>query len=121
MYQLKRISKVPNSPMRIQIRKSDGVDAGLTAGGSWFFMPAGEDGDTHDVGEHAARVVMGDASLAVHFECTPALDPVPVAADEPAKDQAGQGDTDEAGQQETAGDGQTKRRATKVPKAGGSS
>lgn len=70
MYQITRISKVPASPMVICI--ADGklaVDGtvGLAAGGQ-FVM---ETGDTATVSQHQANAIMGDASLAPHFSCTP--------------------------------------------------
>lgn len=73
MYHLKRISKTPSSPMRILVDQADGDDAGLCGGGSFYFGPAGQDGDEHGMSEHAARVIMSDPGLAEHFTCTPAL------------------------------------------------
>lgn len=75
MYQIKRISKVPATPFRVAVDNVDlgDGDGGFLAGGLFYFAPAGEDGDTHQVSEHAAKVIMGDHGLAPHFECTPAL------------------------------------------------
>lgn len=89
MFLLQRISKTPNSPLKVAVdqKAADDPDAGLGVGGIYYFSPAGEDGDTHQVSEHAARAIMGDPGLQVHFTCTPALDrPEPAAADlvEPA-------------------------------------
>lgn len=70
-YRLQRITTVPNSPMRILVSQPDGKDAGLNLGGSFYFMPAGQDGDTYDVSDHAAAVIMGDPGLAPHFRCLP--------------------------------------------------
>lgn len=84
MYTMKRISTTPDSPIRILVQadQQDG-DAGLNMGGSFFFMPAGQDGDQAAVSEATARGIMADPSLAVHFEVNPALP----GAEEP---QAGQ-------------------------------
>lgn len=73
--QLKRITKEPNTPFRISVdRKEDGdADGGFLAGGSFLFFPAGQEGDTHQCSEYAARVIMGDPGLAEHFECQPPL------------------------------------------------
>lgn len=75
MYQLKRISTKPGSPMRILVDAPEGDDAGFGQGGTFYFMPAGQDGDTHQVNEAAAAAIMGDSELAGHFECTPAWKP----------------------------------------------
>lgn len=64
--------------IRINQPQDDG-DAGLSQGGSFYFMPAGQDGDTHAVSEFAARIIMGDPGLSKHFECTPPVAP-PVAS-----------------------------------------
>lgn len=82
MYTLKRITDVPNSPLRILVDApaADSPDAGFTVGGTFYFEPAGQEGDTATVGEHAARAIMGDAGLSPHFECTP-----PWAPEKPAK------------------------------------
>lgn len=78
MYQLKRVSTSPATPFRIAIAQAqeDG-DAGLTAGGSFEFYPAGSDEgpQAHQVSEHAARAIMEDPGIAQHFECTPPLAP----------------------------------------------
>lgn len=84
MYQLKRISKTPATAMRIAVDQAQGDgDAGFQQGGVFYFEPAGQDGDTHQVSEAAARAVMGDAGLAGQFTCLPAL---PVADAAPAVD-----------------------------------
>jgi len=73
--QLKRVTKEPNTPFRISVdRKEDGdADGGFQAGGSFMFYPAGQEGDTHQCSEYAARVIMADPGLAEHFECQPPL------------------------------------------------
>jgi hypothetical protein len=73
MYTLRRITTVPNSPLRILVDEPapDSPDAGFTAGGSFLFEPAGQDGDTAGVSDHTAAVIMGDTSLAAHFDCSP--------------------------------------------------
>lgn len=83
MYQLKRITKTPNSPLRILIDQPADGDGGFGQGGDFYFEPAGQDGDTHSVAEHGARAIMEDASLAPHFTCSPDL-PKRVAAPEQA-------------------------------------
>lgn len=74
MFTMKRISKTPDSPIRILVQEDqqDG-DAGLTMGGSFMFFPAGQEGDQAAVSEVTARGIMADPSLAPHFEVTPAL------------------------------------------------
>jgi hypothetical protein len=65
---------VPDSPIRILASQDQGDgDAGLTMGGSFYFEPAGQEGDTAQVSERVARDIMGDPGLACHFECEPAL------------------------------------------------
>lgn len=83
MYTIKRVSKMPGSAMRIQIAQPDdySTDAGLAAGGTFWFEPAGTDGDSAQLNEYQARVIMGDAGLAPHFTCTPAL-PAAAKADD---------------------------------------
>ena len=74
MYQCKRLSTTPASPIRIQVDASQGDgDGGFQMGGVFDFLPAGQDGDTHQVGEAAARAIMLDHGLAGHFECTPPI------------------------------------------------
>lgn len=73
MYRVTRISKVPNSTMNIMIDSPADGDAGFGQGGSFRFEPAGQDGDTHDLDEYAARVIMEDPGHKGHFKCTPAL------------------------------------------------
>jgi len=65
---LKRLTTVPASPLRIQVSIPDGGDAGLAAGGTWFFSPAGEEGDTHDLPQDVAERILEDPGLAAHFE-----------------------------------------------------
>ena len=79
MYTIKRVSTIPATAMRISVDAPppDGEDGGFQQGGVFNFAPAGEDGDTHQVGEHAARAIMLDPTLADHFECTPKLKKVP--------------------------------------------
>lgn len=69
-YNLKRTTTAPNSPMRVMISDPANGDL-LNSGGTFYFMPAGQDGDNHDVNEYVATEVMADKSMAVHFECTP--------------------------------------------------
>lgn len=85
MYRLTRTSAEPASPLKIMIAKPDGVDAGLTAGGSFMFEP----GDVVQVDPYVAGVIMGDPSLATHFECLP---PWKVADAEPAQADAAPAD-----------------------------
>lgn len=74
MYQLRRITTEPNTALKILVDHAQGDgDAGFLAGGSFFFEPAGKEGDRHQVNGHAAQVIMGDPGLAVHFDCTPPL------------------------------------------------
>lgn len=81
MFTLKRISTTPDSPIRILVDQAQGDgDTGMALGGSFFFMPAGQEGDMAQVPETTARAILADPSLAVHFECTPAL-PEPVRPD----------------------------------------
>lgn len=74
-YVLKRTSTVPASALRVLIDDppADGKEAGLAAGGSFHFEPAGQEGDTAQVSEYGARSVMGDPGLAKHFTCIPEL------------------------------------------------
>lgn len=96
MPQLRRITTTPNSPLRILIDQPEpgSPDAGMAVGGTFFFAPAGQDGDTAQVSDYAARVVMSDPGLAPHFKCSPPFgaqtppveppaDEVAVAAQEP--------------------------------------
>jgi hypothetical protein len=77
MYKIKRITKEPGTALRVQISQPASGEAGLAAGGTFFFSPAGEDGDTQQLDEQQARAIMEDHGLAVHFACDPAL-PGPV-------------------------------------------
>lgn len=83
-YLIKRTSTVPSSPLRVVVAQGDGDEAGLNLGGSFMFEPAGQDGDQAQVSDHAAKVIMGDPGLAVHFECQPPLPGLAAAA--PAAD-----------------------------------
>lgn len=83
MYRLTRTSATPASPLKIMIAKPDGADAGLSAGGSFTFDP----GDTVQVDPYVAGVIMGDPSMASHFECLPPWKD-PHAAPEPAPEPA---------------------------------
>lgn len=98
MYLIKRVSTVPGSPLTVQVdgRPDDSGDGGFQGGGVYLFQPAGQDDDQHQVPEHAARAIMSDPGLRVHFECSPALpepEPEPAAANEAAAepDSAGGG------------------------------
>lgn len=77
MFKVKRVSTVPASPLRVLVsaQQDDPKDAGLAAGGSFYFYPAGsEDGESEfSMDEATARAIMEDRGLVVHFECTPAL------------------------------------------------
>lgn len=74
MYFLQRVSKTPASALTIQIDQPAGEgDGGFQGGGVWLFQPAGQDGDRHQVSEHAAQAVMSDPSLAHHFTVSPDL------------------------------------------------
>ncbi len=99
MYTIKRISKVPGSPIRVAVDAPppDGEDGGFQQGGVFVFEPKGKDGDTHQLGLHAAQAIMYDPTLADHFEATPDVPkvkkaerppepgtPVPAAEPEPA-------------------------------------
>jgi hypothetical protein len=91
MHTLKRITTNPGSALTIQVDHPTGDgDGGFQVGGVYLFMPAGQDGDTHQVGEHAAQVIMGDPGLAAHFSCDPPL-PQPDGAS------GGKGSTKKAG------------------------
>jgi len=83
MFTLIRITTTPASPLRVQVAQPQDSDAGLTVGGSFYFMPAGDPNGDDRAGmtEHAARTIMGDPGLAPHFRCEPAL---PAPADSPA-------------------------------------
>jgi len=94
MYRLTRISAEPASPLKIMIAKPDGVDAGLTAGGSFVIEP----GDVIQVDAYVAGLIMGDPGLSKHFECLPpwkavgaepAPEPIPDPVAEPAERKAG--------------------------------
>ncbi len=110
MFTVKRISTVPASPLRVLVSAPTGdtQDAGLAAGGSFYFYPAGsEDGESSfGMDEGTARGIMDDPGLAVHFECTPALPalPSPEQKDSPAAPQArrrGQRQADDVSQPAT--------------------
>lgn len=69
-YTLTRMSTIPDSPLRILVDQPDldsPGDGGFAAGGSFMFEP----GDRVQVGEAAARAIMGDPGLAHHFTCEP--------------------------------------------------
>lgn len=85
MYLVKRITTEPRTAFRVQVAQQDGDDAGLAIGGTFYFEPAGQDGDQAQMSEHAARAIMDDPGLAVHFTCQPAL-PSRAPAAEPAAD-----------------------------------
>ncbi len=69
MYTLTRTSTVPASPMKIMIDRQEAgdPDAGFGMGGTYYFEP----GDRHAVSDEAARAVMTDPGLKVHFRCDP--------------------------------------------------
>jgi hypothetical protein len=108
MYLLTRISTVPNSPLTIQIDGApDGTGDGVFQGGGvYYFQPAGQEGDRHQVGEHQARIIMGDRGLAPHFSCDPALPSAEPEA-EPTAESADGGQPDG-----TSGTKRTRRKAT---------
>ncbi len=80
MYRLTRTSTVPGSPLKIMIARPDGVDAGLSAGGSFVLDP----GDVVQVDPYVAGAIMGDPALAKHFDCVPEWKPAGQAAPAPA-------------------------------------
>lgn len=80
MFTLIRLSTEPATPLKIQVAQPVDADAGLTIGGSFYFAPAGEDGDRAGMSEHAARVILGDPGLAPHFRCEPPLPALAPAA-----------------------------------------
>lgn len=87
MYTIKRTSTTPNSPLRVMVDAApndDSGDLGMAGGGTFYFEPAGQDGDTAAVSRHAAQAIMHDPGLAVHFSCTPALPTATAPADTPA-------------------------------------
>jgi hypothetical protein len=61
------------------IARPDGVDAGLSAGGSFVLDP----GDVFQADAYVAGVIMGDPSLAKHFDCVPEWKPAGAAVPEP--------------------------------------
>lgn len=74
MHVITRISKTPDSPIRILVDQAQGDGhAGLSMGGSFMFWPAGQEGDSSQVTEAAARAIMSDPTMAPHFECFPPL------------------------------------------------
>lgn len=77
MYLLKRTSTSPSGPIKILVDEqvAGDTDAGLAVGGSFEFWPPGSDeGESQfQVGDHAARQIMGDPELAKHFDCSPPL------------------------------------------------
>lgn len=88
VHTLKRITKAPGTALKIQVdhrRDEDGQDAGLMGGGLFHFAPAGEDGDTHQMSDHAAQAIMGDPGLAKHFDCQPPIQNGDTAKAEPVK------------------------------------
>lgn len=84
MFTLIRLSTEPATPLKIQVAQPVDADAGLTMGGSFYFAPAGEEGDRAGMSEHAARVILGDPGLAPHFRCEPPLPALEVATAPPA-------------------------------------
>ena len=60
--------------MRVMVSAPSGGDAGLNQGGTFYFMPAGQDDSEHGVSEYVARAVMGDPGMVKHFKCEPPLD-----------------------------------------------
>ncbi len=81
MYLIKRKTTEPASAIKIMVDRPqvDDPDGGFTAGGSFYFYPAGsEDGSSsHQVGDVAAAAIMGDPGVAKHFECIPPWKPKP--------------------------------------------
>lgn len=59
--------------MKVMVDSPADGDGGFGQGGVFHFAPAGQDGDTHEVGELAARAIMEDPGMAQHFTCTPPL------------------------------------------------
>lgn len=98
MFKLTRKTTAPGSPIHVMVDQPQGDgDAGLAAGGSFYFYPAGsEDGPSdHHVSKVAADAIMGDPELAKHFDCSPpwgvqaaAAEEEPAAAEEAQPDHA---------------------------------
>lgn len=113
-YRLTR--KTTGGVMRVMIAEPDGADAGLAAGGTFYFASAGEEDSSHQVSEHAARVIMSDPGMAPQFDCYPPLpaskavieaDPAHEVAHEAQGDQPG---PDSRPQDITASGRRAKRR-----------
>lgn len=82
MFTLIRTTSTPASPIRIQVAQPEGNEAGLTLGGSFYFLPStpettasGE--DRACMSEFAAREILRDPVYGPHFRCEP---PLPAAA-----------------------------------------
>lgn len=82
MFTLTRLSTAPTSPLRIVVSQPDGDEAGLHLGGSFYFQPAGDahGDDRATMSEYAARAILSDPGLAVHFRCEPPLPAAPPVA-----------------------------------------
>jgi hypothetical protein len=63
--------KTTGAVMRVQVDNPKDLDTG---GGLFYFASAGDEGDTHQVSDHAAKVIMGDPGQALHFICTPPIE-----------------------------------------------
>lgn len=89
--QLKRTTHGPTLRIAVDHPQGDG-QGGFGMGGTFDIASAGQDGDTVQMSDFAARVIMGDPGQAFHFICTPPIEPAaaPVSTkkDKPAtKDQ----------------------------------
>jgi hypothetical protein len=119
MYTITRTSTAPKTPLRIQISQPDGDTAGLAAAGTFYFAPAGSDGDTVvNMTEHQARAIMGDVTLAEHFHCDPPLPAAAVATPDPVAEPEPDAAADDLASPEVVPDGapdaskkKTKKRA----------
>lgn len=60
----RKLTSLPNSPMRIMMSDPANGDL-LNAGGTFYFAP----GESHQVSEYFATEVMKDPGLAEHFDC----------------------------------------------------
>ncbi len=85
-YSLKRVTTQPASPLAIVVDAPRDEKGEFQGAFSHQFATAGQDGDTHLVSEHVARVIMADAGLAEHFKCTPPIKPAASKAAKVAKE-----------------------------------
>jgi hypothetical protein len=83
-----RTSKTPNSPLVVVVDspKEGTPFFGVSGGGGFEFQPNGQDGDSAQVDEYVAGILMGDPGNAEHFSCEPPFQ----AAGDPDGDAAGE-------------------------------